>query len=334
MPQFPMTQYHGSKRRLVKWILSHTPDCTSVLDAFSGSGVVAYAYKQQGKRVIANDLLTSSYFFAKANVENNHVRLSDDEVEKLFTPNDRRQSYIEKHYAGVLYPAQECRFLDSLYANISDLDDPYKRSIALAAAVRTCVYKMPGGKFRPNLLSYRSPEHPYYKPKFQKPIEDVYRSFLLAYNAAVFDNGQANLALNADVLDIVSTIQVDVAYFDPPYGGSDYDYLRDYFFVELYTRHYGQIYEFSGEVKRYEESRHSGFRLISEVRSSLQKLFERAAHIPCWVVSYNNRSRPSRREMADLIRIFKPKITVVGKDYAYKSGNNCQLREYLFVCRG
>jgi adenine-specific DNA-methyltransferase len=276
MPQFPMTQYYGSKRRLVSWILSHTPEGDSVLDAFSGSGVVAYAYKKQGRQVIASDLLTSSYYFAKATVENNHVKLRDSELEGLFTPNAHCQSYVEKHYAGVLYPSEECRFLDNLYANISELENPYKRSIALAAAVRTCVYKMPGGKFRPNLLPYRSPEHPYHKPKFQKPIEDVYRSFLLAYDAAVFDNKQANLALNADILDIVSTVQVDVAYFDPPYGGSDYDYLRDYFFVELYTRNYGQIYEFNGEVKRYEESRHSGFRLISEVRSSLQTLFERA----------------------------------------------------------
>ena len=332
MPRFPMTQYHGSKRRLVHWILAHTPDCTSVLDGFSGSGIVAYAYKQQGKRVIANDLLTSSYYFAKATVENNHVRLSNNEIEKLLAPNTHRQSYIEKHYTGVLYPAEECRFLDNLYANISELDDPYKRSIALAAAVRTCVYKMPGGKFRPNLLPYRSPDHPYYKPKFQQPIEEVYHTFLLAYNAAVFDNGQANLALNADILDIISTIQVDVAYFDPPYGGSEYDYLRDYFFVELYTRHYGQVHEFSGKVKRYEESRRSGFRLVSEVCSSLRMLFERAAHIPCWVISYNNRSHPSKQNLADLIRIFKPKIAVVERDYAYKSGNNERLREYLFIC--
>jgi len=333
MCQFPTTQYHGSKRRLVNWILTHTPDCTSVLDAFSGSGIVAYTYKQQGKRVIANDLLTSSYYFAKATVENNYVRLSDSEIERLFTPNAYRQPYVEKHYASVLYPAEECRFLDNLYANINDLDDPYKRSIALAAAVRTCVYKMPGGKFRPNLLPYRSPVHPYHRPKFRQPIEDVYRSFLLAYNAAVFDNGQPNLALNADVLDIISTIEVDMAYFDPPYGGSDYDYLRDYFFVELYVRHYGHIDEFSGEVKRYEEPRRSGFRLVSNVCSSLQALFERGTHIPIWVLSYNNRSRPSKEGLIRLLETYRKEIIVVETKYTYKSGKNDGVKEYLLVCR-
>jgi adenine-specific DNA methylase len=332
MPRFPMTQYHGSKRRLEDWILSNTPDCDSILDAFSGSGVLAYAYKQQGKQVIANDLLTSSYYFAKATVENNHVSLSDDEVERLLAPNDHRQLYIEKYYAGVLYPTNECRFLDNLYANIRDFDDSYKQSIALAAAVRTCIYKMPGGKFRPNLLPYRSPDHRYHKPKFRQPVEDIYRRFLLAYNAAVFDNEQTNLALNADILDIISTIEADVAYFDPPYGGSDHDYLRDYFFVELYTRRYGRIHEFRGEVRRHEDSRHTGFRLVSEVRSSLQTLFERSVHIPYWVVSYNNRSVPTQDELFELLRRYRCSIEVVSREYTYKAGNNRQLREHLFVC--
>jgi len=333
-PQFPVTQYHGSKRRLVGWILEHTLECDSVLDAFSGSGVVAYAYKQAGKQVVACEFLTSSYQFVKATVENNHITLSPEEIDGLFESNPLRRSYVEENYAGILYPAEECHSLDNLYANIQELDDPYKRSLALAAAVRTCVYKMPGGKFRPNLLAYRDPNHRYYKPKFRRDIRDIYRSFLNAYNDAVFDNGRKNIALNADILDVIGGIQVDVAYFDPPYGGSSYDYIRDYFFVELYTRYYGQVYEFSGAVKRYKETRQSHFRFPGEIRSSLETLFERAAHIPYWVVSYNNRSRPDKMELLAILRRYKPHIDVISREYAYKSGNNEQLKEYLFVCCG
>jgi adenine-specific DNA-methyltransferase len=332
MPQFPMTQYYGSKRRLVDWILANTPECDSVFDAFSGSGVIAYAYKQKKKRIIANDLLTSSYYYVKATVENNHIQLADDEIQGLFVSNGRSKSYVERQYAEVLYPAKECRFLDNLYANISNLDNPYKRSIAFAAAVRTCIYKMPGGKFRPNLLPYRSPDHRYHKPKFLQPIEDVYRRFLLAYNAAVFDNGQENVAVNGDALDVVSTVQADIAYFDPPYGGTYNDYLRDYFFVELYTRYYGQALELRGEVKRHKDPRHSGFGLIGEVRSSLQTLFERSMHIPYWLVSYNNRSIPTKKELLKMLRHYRNHVEVVSHDYAYKGGNNRHLQEYLFIC--
>lgn len=312
--------------------MSHTPECESVLDAFSGSGVVAYEYKRQGKRVIANDLLTSSYYFSKATVENNDTKLSDEEIEGLFATNDECQPYLQEQYAGVLYPVEECRFLDNLHANISELGSPYKRSIAFAAAVRTCIYKMPGGKFRPNLLPYRSPSHQYHKPKFLKPIEEVYRSFLQAYNLAVFDNGQDNLALNSNILDAVSNIEVDLAYFDPPYGGSDIDYLRDYFFVELYTRDYGQPNELRGEVKRHEDPRRSGFRLSGEAGSSLKRLFEHSVHIPWWIVSYNNRGIPAQNELIQLLRRYRSSIQIVSRDYAYKGGDNRRLQELLLIC--
>ena len=53
-----ITNYIGSKQKLVDWIWKHTPDgVDSVVDAFSGSAVVAYMYKTKGLRVLANDRL-------------------------------------------------------------------------------------------------------------------------------------------------------------------------------------------------------------------------------------------------------------------------------------
>ena len=53
-----ITNYIGSKQKLVDWIWKHTPEGVgTVLDAFSGSAVVAYMYKTKGLQVIANDRL-------------------------------------------------------------------------------------------------------------------------------------------------------------------------------------------------------------------------------------------------------------------------------------
>ena len=53
-----ITNYIGSKQKLVEWIWKHTPEKVgSVLDAFSGSAVVAYMYKTKGLKVLANDRL-------------------------------------------------------------------------------------------------------------------------------------------------------------------------------------------------------------------------------------------------------------------------------------
>lgn len=53
-----VTNYIGSKQKLTDWVWAQTPDgIDSVLDAFSGSAVVAYMFKTKGLKVIANDRL-------------------------------------------------------------------------------------------------------------------------------------------------------------------------------------------------------------------------------------------------------------------------------------
>ena len=65
-----ITNYIGSKQKLVDWIWKHTPDgVESVVDAFSGSAVVAYMYKTKGLKVMANDRLRYCYHAARAIIE-------------------------------------------------------------------------------------------------------------------------------------------------------------------------------------------------------------------------------------------------------------------------
>ena len=57
------TRYLGSKVKLLEWIWEETKpyleerDSNTIIDAFSGTGVVSYLYKQKGYEVISNDLL-------------------------------------------------------------------------------------------------------------------------------------------------------------------------------------------------------------------------------------------------------------------------------------
>ena len=330
--KIPQTQYLGSKQKLVKWIIEYLPPCDSIFDAFSGSGAMSYAFKKLGKRVICNDFLKSSYYYVHAFIENSTVRLSEKEILSLLTPNQNKDDYIEKHFTDVFYTREECRFLDNLYANIQSLVEPYKRSLALASVVRTCIQKMPGGKFRSGLLRYRKPDFPHFRPKFTADIKNTFLKFLTGYNQAVFDNGQINEAYNDDIFNLLPRIKVDAVYFDPPYGGSGFDYERDYFFVELFTSYYGQIKAFNGKTKTYPIFKESGFNKKTQLHASCLKLFESANHIPIWLISYNNRSIPSYNEFITLIKKFKPKINHYEKSYAYKVGNNKALKEYLFVC--
>ena len=59
------------------WIWKHTPKgVSSVLNAFSGSAVVAYLYKTKGLEVAANDRLRYCYHTARAIIENRNARLT------------------------------------------------------------------------------------------------------------------------------------------------------------------------------------------------------------------------------------------------------------------
>ncbi len=333
LKKLPSTQYLGSKQKLAGWIIKHSPKCDSVFDAFSGSGVVAYSFKKTGKRVICNDFLTSSYYYAKAFIENNKITLNDEDINKLFLLNKNRRNYITKHFSNVFYTSEECEFIDNTYANILEIKNQYKRAIAFAALVRTCIQKMPGGKFRSNLFKYRNKEYIHYRPKFSRDIRETFKEFLIGYNSAIFDNHKENKAYNKNIFDILPKVQTDMVYFDPPYGGSGFNYEKDYFFIEVLTKFYGKIGKFNGVTKTYESLRHSGFVKKTELHSSFLKLFEMADHIPIWVISYNNRSIPEYNDFMKLIKKFRRDVVVHEKPYSYKIGSNVGLKEYLFVCR-
>src|SRR5882724_5576911 len=88
-PSFPETKYMGSKQALLPFILKHISPLRfdRALDAFSGSGCVAYALKQTGAEVHANDFLKFAYHIARATIENNSTLLTDADVEMLLSPN-------------------------------------------------------------------------------------------------------------------------------------------------------------------------------------------------------------------------------------------------------
>src|SRR5262245_27517053 len=83
--EFPSTRYQGSKAKLASWIWEQLTglEFTTALDAFGGTGAVAYRLKQAGKRVTYNDLLRFNHQFGRALIENKDVRLEAGEVEAL-----------------------------------------------------------------------------------------------------------------------------------------------------------------------------------------------------------------------------------------------------------
>ena len=126
-----ITNYIGSKQKLVDWIWKHTPEGVgTVLDAFSGSAVVAYMYKTKGLQVIANDRLRYCHHAAKAIIENNSVRLSEDEIEALLADNAKAGSFVQDNFKGIFFAKGVHALIDTIRANCDKLSG-FKKDIAL-----------------------------------------------------------------------------------------------------------------------------------------------------------------------------------------------------------
>jgi len=110
-----------------------------------------------GKKVLANDLLTSSYMNAVAFVENPGIKLSEEERDYLLKhENSNKNTFVEDNYLGVQFrpkgkncrfnkfTLKECRHLDNFRANIDSLCDKYLESLSLAANAAV-VLRLPFG---------------------------------------------------------------------------------------------------------------------------------------------------------------------------------------------
>lgn len=337
--KFPEPQYLGAKYIHRGWIAQFIPKNTNVvLDAFSGSQSIAYMFKQLGKQVITNDFLNFNNLIGKALIENSSNKLDSSDIELLFSKNSDPSTYnlMTELYTGLFFCLEESSFVDSFRSNVHKLSNPYKQALALSIMCRSMTRKVTMGHFaHTQALVYASdPTRIKRNRSLIRPLKDIFLDLLPEYNAAVFNNLKENISYNKNILDLLPTLEdVDLVYFDPPYCNSHADYQSFYHLLETYVE-YWKDKQFVNGIKRYEPKKYSGFDKISEAISNLQLMFERANHIPTWLVSYNDRSFPDIETMIGLIKPYR-NVNVERKTYNSGRGGKGSVAgssEILLVC--
>lgn len=236
---FPTTRYQGSKVRFVDWIgfvLSKVKFST-VLDAFGGTGSVAYFLKNEGKKVTYNDILPFNYLIGKAIIENSHVCLTEEDLQDILTEHEgiAYPDFIHDTFHDIYYTDEENHWLDVVCHNIRHVDNEYKRAMAWFALFQSCIIKRPYNLFhRKNLyLRLSDIERSFGNKKtWDTPFESHFRKFAYEVNNAVFSNGNECSSTNQDALKING--KYDLVYIDPPYlneRGIGVDYADYYHFL-------------------------------------------------------------------------------------------------------
>lgn len=332
---YPPTRFMGSKSKLLSeiWSVASQFNVDTVVDLFSGSGIVGYMFKSQEKSVISNDYMAMSATFTKAMVENNTVTLPLEGAKQLLVAHKESDHFVSTKFQGLYYTDEENDLIDTLRTNIAAIRDPYKHAIAMTALIRACTKKRPRGIF-----TYTGHRYDDGRKDLQKSFAEQFLDAVEVVNNAVFDNGKVNRSKHGDAMDL-QVEQADLVYIDPPYYSplSDNEYVRRYHFVEGLARDWKgiEIQEHT-QTKKF-KSYPTPFSTRKGAKDAFDKLFKKFAN-SILIVSYSSNSLPTQDEMVAIMAKYKQHVEVIPIDYKYSFGNQNEakthrnsVQEYLFV---
>lgn len=339
--RFPQTRYQGSKLKLLPWIWEHIAelDFRTCLDAFGGTGSVAYLLKTTGKAVTYNDILRSNYLVGKALIENTRTSLTNEDVESLTreNPGCTYEDFIRRTFKGIYFTDHENAWLDTVCQNVRRLKGEYKQALAFYALFQACIIKRPYNLFhRANLYIRTSDVERSFgnKTTWDRPFESHFRDFALEASAAVFDGGVKCTALNKDVFDLEANF--DLVYVDTPYmnrNGIGPDYFHFYHFLE-------GLADYEGWRDRIDWSKkHLPLKPLgkclwldkNKVFGAFNDLFEKFRQ-SLLVISYRTDGIPSPEELMSLLHRHGRKIAnFSSRGYKYVLSSNGGSKEALIV---
>lgn len=333
--KYPATRFMGSKSKLLEqiWSVASQFEFNTVVDLFSGSGIVGYMFKAQGKSVISNDYMAMSAAFTKAMVENNQVILPVEEAETLLVRKKESDHFVSETFKGLYYSDLENELIDTLRTNIAAIKDPYKHAIAMSALIRACTKKRPRGIF-----TYTGERYNDGRKDLKKSLNQQFIEAVITINNAVFDNGKENSSRCGDAMEL-RVEHPDLVYIDPPYYSplSDNEYVRRYHFVEGLARDWqGVEIQQNTQTKKF-KSYPTPFSTRKGAADAFDQLFKKFSK-SILVVSYSSNSQPTQDEMLTLLAKHKEHVEVVPIDYIYSFGNQKaaktnrnKVQEYLFA---
>ncbi len=334
---YPHFRLMGSKHRLLPWLSEVFSSLTfeSALDAFSGSGCVSYLLKAMGKTVVTNDFLRFAFHLANALTANPGVRLDARDVELLLRRAPNNAGFIERTFSGIFFAPADLRFLDNTWANLEKMNNPWKRSLAIAAMCRAAVKKQPRGVF--TVRKKQSRQYDDGRRDTRLTLQEHFLESVGLFADLAYDDGHAHLALCGDVFD--APTGADLVYLDPPYvpRSDDNCYIKRYHFLEGLSCYWeGLDILQTSQVKKLKKR----FTPFSYRRTSIEafdRLFTRF-RASILVLSYSSNGYPDKDDLVRLMQRHKRRVRVEERNHRYHFGTHSRVnrdradvREYLII---
>lgn len=304
--------YIGSKLSLIDFLQDTIYDVTGYnkseqfvfADLFSGTGIVGATFKGNGCDVISNDIQHYSYVLNKHYIENNEpidtsllAHLNDiDGVEGFVFNNYCLGSGSERSYFTD-YNGKKCdairQEIENLYKNNSI--DTHQYYYFLASLLNSI------DKYANTASVYGA---------FLKHIKKSASKDFILELLPLIQGSDRGVVYNEDVNSLITKIQGDVLYLDPPYNARQYG--SNYHVLETISRYDNPKLKGKTGLRSYEEQK-SKFCSKRTVEQVFEDLIAKASFKYIFL-SYNNEGLMSLDSIKDIMSKYG-EYKIYTKDY-------------------
>lgn len=334
-------RYIGNKEKLLDKIYAiltaNNVVGNSFFDFFSGTTNVARFYKEKGYKIYSSDVMYMSYCLQKAYIENNREPAFDKLLPTL--PNDSINSLFAKP-------------LDKVVDYLNTIDDVkgfiYKNYTpdGTADLERQRMYFSSENGLRIDAIRQRIEEwhlnnliteSEYYilltclieTVSFYANVAGVYAAFhkkwdpraikrLMLRTVEIYNNNQNNAVYNANSLDLLDKIDVDILYLDPPYN--ERQYLPNYHLLETIAKYDNPTIKGVTGIREY-EGKKSTFCNAKTALRDLEKVVN-TAKFKYFVMSYNSEGIMNQEDVVNMLSKYGKVKVEQFQNLRFKSNNN------------
>ena len=213
MPVIPNTEgikYAGSKLKLLPHILALAAQVEprTVFDGFSGTTRVSQAFAQSGYRVIANDIAVWSKVFGDCYLLSPQPREYYQDLINHLNALRGKHGWFTEHYTGATkkpWQRHNTLKLDAIREEIEQLNG-HEKAVGLTSLILAMDEVDSTIGHYASYLNEWSPRS-YREMKLRVP--------------RLIPKTRDHEVYNADIFDLVQSIDADLAYYDPPYGSNN-----------------------------------------------------------------------------------------------------------------
>ena len=216
-------KYTGSKREIIPTLLElvRPLNVRTVFDGFTGTTRVAQAFKKAGYQVYANDVAVCSKIFGNCYLVNrkpaSYYQPIIDNLNKL----PGKKGWFTEHYGGEanggsavhvdgkkkMWQIHNTMKLDAIREKIDEIaENEIEKSVLLASLILAMDKVDSSVGHQVSYLRQWAPR--------------AYKVMKMEVPRLIIDKTEHHV-FNDDIFKVIDDIEVDLAYFDPPYGSSN-----------------------------------------------------------------------------------------------------------------